>query len=727
MRTEIVLSLATLLIALVPPQATAQSGWNVDLVGGVPGTVEDTAVSGGFIYCASRSGLLILDPTMKPAMRQVAFLPLTGRGRGVDVAGGIACVAADEAGLHVIDVSDPARPRLLGTSVVPTHAFDALMDGGIVFVSDSYGGMRVFDISDPAVPTLIGYRPLGGSLGEIVRVGELLYVTGEQLGLYIVDAGDPTDPVLVGYCDLPGAHIGLEVIGDLAFVAAGPNRLWIVDVSDPTNPEPIDQFLPSLQGHAYDVALAGTQAYVAISEGGLCVLDVSSPAAPIELGACAFIGYHRRVTAASDLALVSSFYYGLRGVDASDPEDPALAWFYCSTGMARGAYRSGHYAFVPGGYFSDEKSREGVAGLVTIDLADLAHPAPVDFHELYGPLVAIDGAGEIAYTLDWYGGFTTLDVSNPPSPISLGSCSLPAYTDDISASGPVGYVAGELGLHVLDLSDHMNPHEIGYIDLPEGARCVDVQGSLAYLTSHYVNLYIVDASASSTPELVGSLTTPSWSEAVAVSGDLAFVACGGAGVLVVDVTDPASPRVLSVFDTPGYASDVAVGLPYVYIADREEGVTVCDVRDPEHPVAAGWYRAPLWARKVDLYGDLVLIGGDFSGFFILRHEGAAEAEEAAGDRFPPAGILEPSVPDPFHGQTAIAFDLAAAMRVTLSLHGPSGRLLRTLIGDRHHGAGRHTVTWNGRDERGRPLPAGTYFLRLETAGGVETQRVHLVK
>ena len=42
-------------------------------------------------------------------------------------------------------------------------------------------------------------------------------------------------------------------------------------------------------------------------------------------------------------------------------------------------------------------------------------------------------------------------------------------------------------------------------------------------------------------------------------------------------------------------------------------------------------------------------------------------------------------------------------------------------------AGRHTQRWDGRDHQGRLLPAGTYFLRLEFAGRVETQKISLLR
>jgi flagellar hook assembly protein FlgD len=68
----------------------------------------------------------------------------------------------------------------------------------------------------------------------------------------------------------------------------------------------------------------------------------------------------------------------------------------------------------------------------------------------------------------------------------------------------------------------------------------------------------------------------------------------------------------------------------------------------------------------------------------------------------------------------MSFALPDAGRTVVAVHDVGGRLVRTLLRD-DRPAGRHSVTWDGRDERGRIVPAGVYFVRLE-AGGVQESR-----
>jgi len=76
-----------------------------------------------------------------------------------------------------------------------------------------------------------------------------------------------------------------------------------------------------------------------------------------------------------------------------------------------------------------------------------------------------------------------------------------------------------------------------------------------------------------------------------------------------------------------------------------------------------------------------------------------------------------AVPNPFSGGTGIRFVVSAKNRkqaAQLLIFDAGGRLVRTLT-DRPRESGDHVIGWDGRDEAGRDLPGGWYFLRL--AGG----------
>jgi flagellar hook assembly protein FlgD len=56
----------------------------------------------------------------------------------------------------------------------------------------------------------------------------------------------------------------------------------------------------------------------------------------------------------------------------------------------------------------------------------------------------------------------------------------------------------------------------------------------------------------------------------------------------------------------------------------------------------------------------------------------------------------------------------------------AGRLVRTLV-DTSEGAGAHDVTFDGRDDNGRPVASGVYFYRLDAGTTTQTRKMVLLK
>jgi len=93
---------------------------------------------------------------------------------------------------------------------------------------------------------------------------------------------------------------------------------------------------------------------------------------------------------------------------------------------------------------------------------------------------------------------------------------------------------------------------------------------------------------------------------------------------------------------------------------------------------------------------------------------------------PTATALRDICPNPFNPTTTIRFDLAQASTVTMRIYDLSGRAMRSLLNTRLE-PGRHSIAWNGRDDEGRTLAAGTYLVRLQTSNFAGSRTVTLVK
>lgn len=143
---------------------------------------------------------------------------------------------------------------------------------------------------------------------------------------------------------------------------------------------------------------------------------------------------------------------------------------------------------------------------------------------------------------------------------------------------------------------------------------------------------------------------------------------------------------------------------------------------------SGW----VWSRFTLSDAPVAVVGWDGQGTF-----GDGETEDyllriSGGTAAPPMGTapgrlhLEPCVPNPFNPSTQIAFTLREAGLVRLTIHDIAGRCLATLL-ERRLEAGRQTLAWAGREESGRVLGSGVYFVRVAAGGEVAQGKLMLVK
>ena len=78
------------------------------------------------------------------------------------------------------------------------------------------------------------------------------------------------------------------------------------------------------------------------------------------------------------------------------------------------------------------------------------------------------------------------------------------------------------------------------------------------------------------------------------------------------------------------------------------------------------------------------------------------------------------------GSSALRFGLPVRSRVRLAVYSIDGRLV-SVLADSERPPGHHAVTWDGAGTRGRALPPGVYFCRLEAGSRAVTRKILLLK
>jgi S-formylglutathione hydrolase len=88
--------------------------------------------------------------------------------------------------------------------------------------------------------------------------------------------------------------------------------------------------------------------------------------------------------------------------------------------------------------------------------------------------------------------------------------------------------------------------------------------------------------------------------------------------------------------------------------------------------------------------------------------------------------LAPNYPNPFNSGTVIPFSLSLTGQVELTVFDMLGQRIVALV-DGVRAAGRHGVSWDGRDGLGRPAASGIYLYRLRAEGTEQMRRLLLLR
>jgi hypothetical protein len=182
---------------------TYQAAGNLEYVGHIGGPTNAVAVQGAYAYIGEGPALTVLDVSTPGSPSVLGkTTPMPAIVEGVAVAGGYAYVAANDAGLRVIDVSDAARPTEVGSLGTWGPAYGVAATGTYAYVADD-AGLLVVDVSTPSTPSASRiYLP--GHAYDVAVAGGYAHVADWDAGLRVVSVSTPWSPAEVGFYDTPG-------------------------------------------------------------------------------------------------------------------------------------------------------------------------------------------------------------------------------------------------------------------------------------------------------------------------------------------------------------------------------------------------------------------------------------------------------------------------------------------------------------------------------------------
>ena len=715
-----------------------------------------------FMFSPCRAAAICIDYSQHPHF--LSSVP-TGRGGfGIALRDRYAFLT-DTDGLEVIDISNPLRPVRVGFVHTPSGGADVALAGDYAYVSDLYNGILVINIEDPMHPFIAGSVPTFGAAGGLWVKGIFVYVstlantpTQSKLQVFSI-ASDPTAPTLVGMTDIPSWGFDVVVRENLAYVACAQAGLVIVDVAYPTDPEVVGQV--DTPGFAVGVEAEGDYAYVA-DQASVQIVNVAAPDQPRITGSFAVPSLSWSVIMHNGYLFVGDYEGGVLFADVMDPVHPRVIGHVDTPAMAF------VIAFQDGlAYVVDWNNLQVIdigTDLTDVTMTTLNTPGCADG-------IAVQGA--YACIADGESGLEVASISGS----ILGYLDTPGFGQDVVVSGTTAYMAdGSGGFHVIDVSRPAHPTLVGTVPLSGYAYNVALDAGRPRPSSRVDYAYVVDwdglkviGVSGDHPTLVGSLVTGGGADGLAVCGGRAYVADSRRGLIVVNVTDPAHPQIVSTLPFQGGAnavamygsracvvhgdslsvvdvSDVAhpfivgsvavrpsqsvtVSGDYAYMNASDLGVYIVDLSHPDTPVVIGQLDTPGYAYDCVVSDCGLYIADQIAGIEIAPAQQASgmRSADVIGASLPPTRpVLLVTSPNPAREGSTLRFETEAAAAIDLRIFDAGGRRVRQLASG-VVGPGSHDTPWNGRDDLGRSVPSGTYFVRLRCGDRASTDRLILLR
>lgn len=395
---------------------------------------DDLVVSYPYAYLASQTdGIFIIDISTPDNPVGVGhYYENNLYANSVQVSGGYLIVGTYEMdfvnGLHIISVADPSDPIRVGFLGTSGHVEGLAARGSYVYLADNEGFL-VVDISQPTNPV---------QLSRINRKGKVLGISSTSVFFYsswelvLIDVTKPEAPELISNLSLGSNYIwDLAVYDtDVVMLLYYPVDLMTVDISNLS--QPVNKGRYKSIGLAYDVAVSDSNLFVADFKG-LYSFDITDPSIPLEL---AFLPIYL-----IELDIQGSYVYGLTTmdwerksrlviIDISNPNDLVEVGEFSFIGESSDLFVVGDFAYV-------------AAGTGGVQIVNISDPSLPHLASNVDPLETVYGiwvSGDLLYVSDSTR-LRIINVSNPSTPIEIGTYLLHGISYDVTASGPYAYVA----------------------------------------------------------------------------------------------------------------------------------------------------------------------------------------------------------------------------------------------------------------------------------------------
>ncbi len=281
------------------------------------------------------------------------------------------------------------------------------------------------------------------------------------------------------------------------------------------------------------------------------------------------------------------------------------------------------------------------------------------------------------------------------------------------------FVSQDHGLAVADVDADGGLTVRGHMDLSgDDVGVIAPDGPVVYAVPHTIGrLRVIDVTDPSMPTLIGEPDISGGD--LVLHGDLLYVVNGGVEAVRRQCTGNVAVTLTG--QHCAWQDGAAV---LTWNMDADLAAVRVTARTGARTWVVPWRREEGRCRAVDAHAPR---GRTVFYEIQMLTDGQWRTMSELSLAIPAAALaLAAPSPNPFNAGTVLSFSVDDDGPVELSVLDAAGRRVRTLVRDERR-AGDHTVTWRGDDDRGRPVAAGTYFVRLVAPRGERMVKATLVK
>lgn len=423
------------------------------------------------------------------------------------------------------------------------------------------------DMSNSTHPVVVWDTAADYGVSRFVIRDSIGYALIGNYGLLVIDLRNPSAPFIAGHLAITAGLISFVVEGQLVFMKAAFGPIFCIDVSNPSSPF-IRAGIPELFADLGKLVISGHDLYVGDPVWPLTHIDVSNPDSTRITTLWSFPGPAGAMYMRDTLLFMDNTTNLLRIYSISVPTSPVLL-----SSIDVGAPR--------------------VAGIAT--------------------------SGDTAYVTTSSGSIVVLDITVRTDPAIIGTYTPQTFHPSLSlfyldVCDTILFAATDNGMSAFSVADPNAIRPLTFFPTGDVNRKVAVKNNLAYLTSGLGGLWVADLSDPLNPLEVGNLQTLRSTNDILVDSTIAYVTFLDGGLWTIDVSRPDSMRVLdTVMLSPTGA--IAKQGPLVLVTHTttaaETTVSILNVDDPQNIQRAGYIRGDGYtAREIVVRDSIAFVASN---------------------------------------------------------------------------------------------------------------------